>query len=137
MTSSGNVSEHSSGNAVDISAVNGIPIVGHQDKGGITEQTVRRLMTLQGTIRPHQIISLLDLGANTVSLSDHDDHIHVGFHPMFGNSKKVGKQAQAVLKPGQWSDLIGRLKEIQNPVVPTSPSRYALPAKDTGRGHGD
>ncbi|MEA2272021.1 MAG: hypothetical protein QOI98_729, partial [Solirubrobacteraceae bacterium] len=136
LTSSGNVSEHSSGNAVDIAAINGIPIVGHQDKGGITEQAVRRLMTLQGTMRPHQIISLLDLGANTMALSDHDDHIHVGFHPMFGNSKKVGKQAQAVLKPGQWSDLIGRLKEIQNPVVPTTPSRYALPAKPH-RGHGD
>jgi hypothetical protein len=56
---------------------------------------------------------------------------------MFGNSKKVGKQAQAVLKPGQWTDLIGRLKEIQNPVVPTSPSRFALPARHHQRGHGD
>jgi hypothetical protein len=137
LTASGNVSEHASGNAVDIAAINGIPIIGHQDRGGVTEQAVRRLMTLQGTMRPHQIISLLDLGANTVSMSDHADHIHVGFHPQFGNSKKVGKQAQAVLKPGQWSDLIGRLKEIQNPVVPTSPSRYALPAKPPHRGHGD
>jgi murein DD-endopeptidase MepM/ murein hydrolase activator NlpD len=132
-TTSGNVSEHSSGNAVDIAAVNGIPIVGHQDRGGITEQTVRRLMTLQGTMRPHQIISLLSLGQNTLAMSDHNDHIHVGFHPMYGNSKKVGTQAQSVLQPGQWSDLIGRLKQIQNPVVPTSPSRYALPA----RHHGD
>ena len=32
-TSSGNVSEHSSGNAVDIAAVNGIPILGHQELG--------------------------------------------------------------------------------------------------------
>jgi hypothetical protein len=88
-------------------------------------------------MRPHQIISLLDLGANTLALSDHDDHIHVGFHPMFSDSKKVGKEAQAVLKPGQWSDLIGRLKEIQNPVVPTTPSRWALPAKHHHRGHGD
>jgi hypothetical protein len=137
LTSSGNVSEHASGNAVDIAAINGVPIIGHQDRGGVTEQTVRRLMTLQGTMRPHQIISLLNLGANTLSLGDHDDHIHVGFHPMFGSSKKVGKQARSVLKPGQWNDLIGRLKEIQNPVVPTSPSRYALPAKQPHRGHGD
>jgi hypothetical protein len=136
LTASGNVSEHSSGNAVDIAAINGIPIIGHQERGGITEQAVRRLMTLQGTMRPHQIISLLDFGANTVSLGDHGDHIHVGFHPAYGSNKKVGKQARAVLKPGQWTDLIGRLKEIQNPVVPTSPSRYALPAKQHG-GHGD
>ncbi|MEA2389316.1 MAG: hypothetical protein QOG41_2089 [Thermoleophilaceae bacterium] len=137
LTSSGNVSEHWSGNAVDISAVNGIPIAGHQDKGGITEQAVRRLMSLQGNNRPHQIISLLDFGANTMAMADHADHIHVGFHPGLTNSKKVGKQAQVVLKPGQWQDLIGRLKEIQNPVVPTSPSRFSLPARHHRHGSGD
>jgi hypothetical protein len=136
LTSSGNVSEHSSGNAVDIGAVNGIPILGHQDKGGITEQTVRRLMTLQGTMRPHQIISLLSLGGNTMSMSDHYNHIHVGFHPGVGNTKKLGKQAQAVLKPGQWTNLIGRLRQIQNPVVPTTPSRYSLPVVHHHRHHG-
>jgi hypothetical protein len=34
----------------------------------------------------------------------------------------------AVLKPGQWSTLIDRLRQLENPVVPTKPSRYALPA---------
>ena len=137
LTSSGNVSEHTSGNAVDISAINGISILGHQDRGGIAYQTVRRLMTLQGTMRPHQIISLLDLGGNTMALPDHANHIHVGFHPMFGESKKLGKQATAVLKPGQWTDLIGRLRQIQNPVVPTSPSPYSLPARHHRHGQGD
>jgi Transglycosylase SLT domain/Peptidase family M23 len=127
-TSSGNVSEHSSGNAVDIAMVNGIPILGHQEPGGITEQTVRRLMQLQGTMQPHQIISLLELGGSTFAMADHNDHIHVGFQPMFGANKKLGKQALAVLEPGQWSDLISRLGEIENPVVPTKPSKYALPA---------
>ncbi|HEX6651868.1 MAG TPA: lytic murein transglycosylase [Thermoleophilaceae bacterium] len=127
-TSSGNVSEHSSGNAVDISMVNGIPILGHQEPGGITEQTVRRLMQLQGTMAPHQVISLLSLGGATLSMADHNDHIHVGFQPMFGANKKLGKQTLAVLEPGQWSDLISRLGEIENPVVPTKPSKYALPA---------
>jgi hypothetical protein len=127
-TSSGNVSEHSSGNAVDISMVNGIPILGHQETGGITEQTVRRLMQLQGTMAPHQIISLLSIGGATFAMADHNDHIHVGFHPMFGANKKLGKQTLAVLEPGQWSDLISRLGEIENPVVPTKPSKYALPA---------
>ena len=55
-TKSGNVSEHSSGNAVDIAAVNGMPILGHQGRGSITEQTIRRLLTLQGPMKPHQII---------------------------------------------------------------------------------
>jgi hypothetical protein len=125
-TTSGNVSEHSSGNAVDISRINGVSIAGHQDPGGVTDQAVRRLMRLQGTLRAHQIISLLDLGQNTVAMGDHDDHIHVGFKPLFGENRKLGAQALAVLKPGQWSDLIERLGKIDNPVVATSPSKYAL-----------
>ena len=128
LTSSGNVSEHSSGNAADIAMINGVPILGHQEPGGITEQTERRLMMLQGTMAPHQIISLLEVGGATMAMADHADHIHVGFRPMFGANRKLGRQALAVLKPGQWSDLIGRLSELDNPVVPTKPSKYALPA---------
>ena len=128
LTASGNVSHHSSGNAVDISKVNGIPILGHQEAGGITEQSVRRLMLLQGTMAPAQIISLFEIGGATFAMSDHHDHIHVGFQPMFGTNRKLGKAALAVLKPGQWSDLLARLGEIENPVVPTKPSKYALPA---------
>jgi Transglycosylase SLT domain len=133
LTTSGNVSEHSSGNAVDISKVNGIPILGHQERGGVAEDTVRELMKLQGTMRPHQIISLLDLGANTLSMPDHADHIHVGFHPLFGENRKQGKEALALLRPGQWSDLLKQLRRIDNPVVPTKPSRFAIPVKKRGR----
>jgi transglycosylase-like protein with SLT domain len=129
MTASGNVSEHSSGNAVDIASINGIPILGHQEKGGITEVTVRRLMRLQGTLRPHQIISLLDLGQNSMALSDHYNHIHVGFQPRYGANTKLSAQARAVLRPGQWPQLLKRLNDIQNPVVPTKPSKYAIPVR--------
>jgi hypothetical protein len=127
-TAGGNISEHSSGNAVDIATVNGIPILGHQEAGGITDQTVRRLMQLQGTMAPHQIISLLEMGGATFAMADHNDHIHVGFQPMFGANRKLGRQALAVLAPDQWSNLIARLREIENPVVPTKPSKYSLPA---------
>ncbi|HET7590023.1 MAG TPA: hypothetical protein VFK14_07530, partial [Solirubrobacterales bacterium] len=130
LTASGNVSEHSSGNAVDIAQINGVSILGHQEPGGVTDQAVRRLMLLQGTMRPHQIISLLDYGQNTLAMSDHADHIHVGFQPLFGANRKLARQALTVLKPGQWSDLIERLGEIDNPVVPTEPSKYAIPTGD-------
>jgi len=127
-TASGNVSHHSSGNALDISKVNGIPILGHQERGGITDQTVRRLMGLQGGMRPSQIISLLDLGANTVAMGDHADHIHLGFRPRFGD-QRLSRQTLALLKPDQWDRLLKRLRRIENPVVPTRPSRAALPAR--------
>ena len=128
-TSSGNVSAHSSGNATDISEINGVPILGHQERGGITEQAVRRLMRLQGTVEADQIISLLDLGGQSLAMSDHDDHIHVGFRPLFGSNKKLGQQTMAVLKPGQWSDLVGRLRKIDNPMVRRTPSKYSIPAR--------
>jgi hypothetical protein len=130
MTSSGNVSEHWSGNAVDISAINGVSISGHQGPGGVTEQAVKRLMQLQGTVQPHQIISLLDFGQNTLAMADHADHIHVGFHPLFGANTKLGRQTQSVLKPGQWDTLVQRLGQIQNPNVPTAPSKYSLPSNN-------
>ena len=89
--------------AVDIAAINGIPILGHQGPGSITDITIRRLLTLQGTMKPHQIISLMTFhGAdNTLSLPDHDDHIHVGFHPLYGTNAswpaaQRGPQAQPV-----------------------------------------
>jgi hypothetical protein len=133
-TASGNVSEHSSGNAVDIAAINGTPITGHQDPGGVTDQAVHRLMLLQGTMKPHQIISLLDYGGNTMALADHNDHIHVGFQPLFGDNEKLGRQTASILEPGQWDDLIQRLGSLEQPTVPTQPSKYSLPVPKKDRG---
>jgi outer membrane biosynthesis protein TonB len=113
-TKSGNVSEHSSGNAVDISKVNGIPILGHQEPGGVADQAVRRLMLLQGTMVPHQVISLLSIGGPTIAMADHADHIHVGFRPVGEGWRRAG---YSVLKPSQWPKLMSRLNTLENPVV--------------------
>jgi hypothetical protein len=140
MTSSGNVSEHSSGNAVDIAAINGTPILGHQGPGSIAEQTVQRLLTLQGTLKPHQIISLMRFrGAdNTLALADHADHIHIGWRPQFGANRKAARAVASVLKPSQWRRLIRRLGSIDNPSVRLKPSRYAIETTRRGdRGRGD
>ena len=140
LTSSGNVSQHSSGNAVDIAMVNGIPIIGHQGKGSITDLTIQRLLTLQGTMKPDQIISLMTFeGAdNTLAMGDHADHIHIGWKPLYGANSKASKQVNAVLKPKQWIKLIDRLKEIDNPEVNLQPSKYAVkvvrPASDAHAG---
>jgi membrane-bound lytic murein transglycosylase B len=83
-TTSGNVSEHSSGDAVDIAAINGTPILGHQGEGSITDDVVRKLLELQGLMDPHQIITLMTYAGhdNTLALPDHANHVHVGFKPM-------------------------------------------------------
>jgi hypothetical protein len=115
LTKSGNVSEHSSGNAVDIAKINGVPILGHQESGGVADQAVRRLMLLQGTMVPHQVISLLELGGPTMAMTDHADHIHVGFRPAGEAWRRAG---YSVLKPSQWPALMSRLNGLENPIVP-------------------
>ena len=83
-TRSGSISEHSYGAALDIARVNGIPILGHQGAGSITDSAIQQLLKLGGASRPHQVISLMTFtGApNTLALGDHDDHIHIGFAPV-------------------------------------------------------
>ncbi|UUY01670.1 hypothetical protein LRS13_13125 [Svornostia abyssi] len=129
-TASGNVSHHTTGTAVDIAAINGTPIIGHQGKGSITDQAVRKLLTLQGTMRPSQIITLMKYeGAdNTVAMSDHHDHIHIGWRPGYEPSGERGQELESLLKPEQWSRLIRRLNKIENPKIPSAPSKYALKA---------
>jgi len=130
LTASGNVSAHSYGSAVDIAAVNGIPITGHQGPGSITEAVIKDLLLLQGTMRPAQIISLMDLGPPTFILPDHYNHIHVGY--TFTAAGSSIKQLGQILKPEQWQRLIQRLGQIQNPKVPGKPSAAALPANGKG-----
>jgi len=127
-TAGGNVSAHSSGNAIDIAKINGIPILGNQGAGSIADITVRRLLTLQGTMKPAQIITLMkyDGADNTLAMGDHADHIHVGFRPQFDVTTKAGKIAESVLKPSQWIKLIDRLGQIDNPTVQIKPSKYAI-----------
>jgi hypothetical protein len=128
LTTSGNVSEHTTGTAMDIASINGIVITpATQGPGSITDVTIQALLKLQGTMKPHQIISLMTFqGAdNTLALSDHDDHIHVGWRPLYGQNRSAAKQIDAVLKPDQWIKLIDRLGHIDNPVVSTKPSRFA------------
>jgi hypothetical protein len=130
-TASGNVSHHASGNAVDIAKINGTPVLGHQGKGSITDIAVRRLLTLQGTMQPSQIITLMKYEgqSNTYAMSDHADHIHIGWQPMYGTNSKAGRQLNAVLKPGQWIKLIDRLGKINNPTVRLKPSKAAITVK--------
>jgi len=129
-TSAGTVSEHSFGAAVDIVGINGIPVLGHQGPGSVTDVTVRRLLTLQGAMQPNQLITLMDYPGVPYAWSqgDHADHIHIGFPPRAGAGGALSSSSPAVLKPGQWTKLIDRLGQIDNPVVLPRPSRYALPA---------
>ena len=70
LTASGNVSEHSSGNAVDIAAINGIPILGHQGRARSPTSRSGALLTLQGAMKPHQMISLMTVDGHRQHIRD-------------------------------------------------------------------
>jgi hypothetical protein len=78
-TKSGNVSLHTFGEAVDIATVGGVPVLGHQQPGGITERALRDVLLLPKELQPSELISLFDLGGPSFALPDHADHVHVGF----------------------------------------------------------
>ena len=136
MTTSGNVSEHSTGTAVDIAAINGIPIIGHQGPGSITDITIRRLLTLQGTMKPHQIISLMTFaGHRQHAVDGRPQRPHPRRLPpaVRGEHRRLAASSARCCSPGQWSKLIDRLGKIENPTVPTSPSKYSLDVPSPGR----
>ena len=57
---------------------------------------------------PAQIISLFEIGGATFAMDDHADHVHLGFRPQIDN----------IFRPVQWTNLLERLRQIENPVVP-------------------
>ena len=104
-------------------------VTGNQGPGSVTDQLLHTVLQLQGTMHPHQLISLEDLpGPTSFAMADHYDHVHVGYHPLGGAEAKFA----ALLKPNQWQRLIDRLGEIENPNVPVSPSKYAEPDNTNG-----
>ena len=77
-----------------------VPVTGHQGPGTLTDELIRTVLQLQGTMHPHQVISLEDLpGETSFALPDHYDHVHVGYHPISG---PFDQQFNSLLKPGQW-----------------------------------
>ncbi len=144
ITVSGFVSEHYTGDAVDISAINGTPIAGHQGAGSITDLTIRALLTLQGEFVPHQIISLMQYpGApNTLAMPEHWNHIHVGFRPVAGDAATAARAAHSAgagtaapapvivapsaLSGTQWNQLVTRIGALPAPKVAAKRSPSAI-----------
>jgi hypothetical protein len=127
-------SDFADGDAVDISRVNGIPIAGHQGAGSITDTTVRKLLGLQGSMKPRQIISLMRYPHtdNTRASGDHYDRIEVGFQPLFSGNAHAAGAFSSGLSSGEWIRLIARLGEIPNPTVRSGPSPASIPDTPPG-----
>lgn len=137
----GNAPAGSSGDAVDIVAVNGIPIAGHQGPGSIADLTVRKLLMLQGASRPRRIVSSMSYPGAAGALAEPSarDDIRISFGSLSakGSAHAAGALGQT-LSPDEWIKLIARLGEIPDPTVAGKPSAAAIPdgssTSSTGEG---
>jgi hypothetical protein len=107
-----------------ITAINRIAITKNQGPGTIVNLAIRRLLTLQGSLAPTQIISQTHIPGQptTIALPGHKDTIQI----TYGFATSGRTQVQAVLKPHQWLQLITRISQIPEPTVPTTPNPYDI-----------
>ncbi len=119
------------GDAVKITAVNGVPIAGHQGPGSIAETTIRKLLMLEGLNRPRRIVSLTSIPGtrNTLTKPSARDYIDVDFGPGETGGAHAASASGSALMPSEWIKLIARLGEIPDPTVASGPSAAAIPDK--------
>jgi soluble lytic murein transglycosylase-like protein len=145
-TASGALSPHYRGDAVDISAINDVPLARHQGPGTITDLTIRALLTLPSEFVPHEILSLMHYpaDASTRAESSHWNKIELVFGPATKTSSPASTTAAAhsagkgktapvpvvstsLLSPVQWTQLIGRVGAIATPKIAYKPTSSAIP----------
>jgi hypothetical protein len=128
--STGKEAAGATGLSVDISRINSIPVRGNQGPGSITDATIRRLLTLQGTFRPDAIVSQMSYEhqTNALSLPDHANRIQVSYGPLHGQDKKRAARIAGLPDPSQWTQLINHISQLQEPIVSIAPSEYAIEA---------
>jgi soluble lytic murein transglycosylase-like protein len=146
-TAAGGPTPQASGDGVEISAINGIPIAGHQGPSTITDLTIRTLLTLPGEFVPHEIVSLMRYPgvSSTHAASSSWNHIALAFEPAkrptalqassiagAAHSAQTGQAAPSpivttsALSVEQWNQLLSRVGALPTPKVATKPSSSAI-----------
>jgi membrane-bound lytic murein transglycosylase B len=147
-TASGAPTAQALGDAVQISAINGVAIAGHQGPGTITDLAIRALLTLPAEFVPHEIVSLMRYPGsdNTHASSSAWNHIALSFQPpkaaaalkasalgRTAHSANTGAAAPSpvvtttALSVEQWNQLMVRVGALPVPKVPTKPTSSAIP----------
>ena len=121
-----------------ITAVNGVPLTGHQGPGTVADTAVRKLLMLQGLSRPQQIVSAMSypgaLGA--VTRASESGAIAITYGAPGSSAAHVAGLFDSSLSPSEWIRLIARLGEIPDPTVAGGPSAAAIPDTPAASGAG-
>jgi murein DD-endopeptidase MepM/ murein hydrolase activator NlpD len=125
-----NAPASASGTALSITAVNGVAVAGHQLVGSLADETVRKLLMLQGLARPQKILSLMSYPGSSVAGTSHSaaDAIHIAFGALGAGGAHATALSASGLTPNEWIELIDRLGEIPDPTVGSGHSSAAIPA---------
>ncbi len=141
-------------NTIYLTAINGVPVAGHQGAGTITDITIRTLLTLQHKFAPKRIVSLMRYpGAlSTVAASDYSAYIKIELAKpaRAKTSKKAGAKtahaagtsatvplvANPVLNTLEWQRLMTQLSTLQTPKLSRKPSASAIRDKNVAPGNG-
>jgi membrane-bound lytic murein transglycosylase B len=137
-----------SGGQLDISAINGTSIAGHQGPETITDLTIRALLTLPAAFAPHEINSLMRYPSSpsTHASAVYRSRIELVFNPPAAtpalnaaatatqaHSARSGRTAPSpvvttsALSSAQWSQLMQRVAALPMPTISTKPSSAAIP----------
>ncbi len=127
-----NTATAASSQAVTITAVNGVPVAGHEGPGTAADTVVRRLLMLQGISRPHRIVSAMSFPGAAATVTDAKaTAIRVEFAAPISALGRIAGLYSSALSPAQWTRLIARLGEIPDPTVSAKPSSAAIPDSGT------
>jgi hypothetical protein len=97
-----------------LTQIAGVPVVGHQQDGGVVDLAIRQLLALQGALRPARIVSLVRYPWEpaTVARPGGASQIEVDFEPVASTALDSLPDA---LDTGQWRRLIRRLVRLNGP----------------------
>jgi hypothetical protein len=136
------------GGQLEISAINGTKIAGHQGPETITDLTIRALLTLPAGFAPHEINSLMRYpgSPSTHAAPAYRSRIELVFNPPTAtpalnaaatatqaHSARTGRTAPSpivttsALSSAQWDQLMLRVAALPMPTISSKPSSAAIP----------
>jgi hypothetical protein len=146
VTAGGGPSPAYEGDSVEISAINGTPIAGHQGAGTVADVAIRTLLTLPPEFLPDSISSLMrypgapsthaspgfwnrvrvQFNRATAALAPTPSSTHAG-HGAAAKLAAVPLIQSSALSAGQWEQLVSRIAALPSPTVASKPSSSAIP----------
>ncbi|HTA97573.1 MAG TPA: lytic murein transglycosylase [Solirubrobacteraceae bacterium] len=116
------------GQVLDLSAIDGTPVIEADGPSTLGLAVARKLAALQGVMKPLQIASSMRFGTLRMTvLADEGDTISIDFAPLADARAHTAAVSGSGLTPAQWLALVARLGEVPDPTVSSKPSPAAIP----------